>query len=325
MAKKTKKSSTSKKQVKVSKTKAKRERHKYHHHIRFGVLIIAILTVCLIIATIMSYPKFGPKDVVAKVNGEAITQAELDLQYDRIPIEYKSLVTKEVILDQMINEKVLLQEAAKKGITVTEAEVDEIITMTMSQIGLTQEQLDERLAQQGMTMADLKDLYMKQLKITKLMEEEVFPNINVTEEELKEFYDSRIHARHILVTTEEEAKEIISFLDEGDDFAELAADRSTEPGVIDGDLGEFGRGQMVPEFEEVAYALDINEISQEPVQTQFGYHVIQRLPREQTFEESKGELTLALQQQRQTDAVTDYLQQVKDKANIEILKKDLEN
>ena len=333
MAKKTTKKKSSKKRsskskaVKakpaIKKTATKREKHPYHHHIRISLLVFAILTVILIISTIASYPKFdhtGTADIgdaIATVNGEGITQAMVDAEYAKIPEAYQAMVTDEIILDQIINEMVLLQEADSKGMTSTTEEVDEIIATTMMQLGLSEEDLAARLAEQGMQIDDLKALYLKQLKITKLMEAEVLPNIEVSDDALEEFYDSRIRARHILVNTAEEAEDIIDQLNDGADFAELAGELSEDPGSPDGDLGEFGKGQMVQPFEEAAYALEIGDITQEPVETQFGYHIIERLAREKTFEESKEDLKLALQQQQQTDAITAYIQELRDAADIE--------
>ena len=90
--------------------------------------------------------------------------------------------------------------------------------------------------------------------------------------------EEQVWARHILVETEDEAKTIEARLKKGEDFAELAKELSkdTGSGANGGDLGWFGRGAMVPEFEKVAFALEVGEIS-EPIQSQFGYHIIQAL------------------------------------------------
>ena len=106
----------------------------------------------------------------------------------------------------------------------------------------------------------------------------------ITDDLLRSSYESRVSglspekevwARHILVETEDEAKAIIEELNAGGDFIQLAKDKSTGPsGPQGGDLGFFGKGQMVPPFEEAAFSMSIGDHSQEPVQTQFGYHVL---------------------------------------------------
>lgn len=106
----------------------------------------------------------------------------------------------------------------------------------------------------------------------------------ISEDDIQAAYDEQfgdfkgeqeISARHILVDTEDEAKQIIADLEGGADFAELAKEKSTGPsGKNGGQLGFFGKGQMVPEFEEAAFALEPGSFTKEPVKTQFGYHVI---------------------------------------------------
>ncbi len=103
----------------------------------------------------------------------------------------------------------------------------------------------------------------------------------ITDADVKALYDEQIgkieevKARHILVKTEDEAKEIIKLLDAGGDFIALAKEKSTGPsGKNGGDLGYFGKGQMVPAFEKAAFALKKGEHTSKPVKSQFGYHVI---------------------------------------------------
>ncbi len=106
----------------------------------------------------------------------------------------------------------------------------------------------------------------------------------VTPDEVKARYDKEVaalpkqeevHARHILVKTEDEAKDVIKELDAGKDFAELAKEKSTDPNKADGgDLGYFTKDRMVPEFEDAAFALEKGTYSKTPVKTQFGFHVI---------------------------------------------------
>lgn len=108
----------------------------------------------------------------------------------------------------------------------------------------------------------------------------------VTDEEIKARYEKevaaapavkQVSARHILVKTEEEAKAIIAELEGGKDFVELAKEKSTGPsGPKGGDLGFFGAGQMVPEFEKAAFALEKGGVTKEPVKTQFGFHIIKK-------------------------------------------------
>ena len=123
---------------------------------------------------------------------------------------------------------------------------------------------------------------------------------NVTENEINSYYKDEyagsISAKHILISTsngrseeeaEKEAKEIIKRLDKGEDFSEIAKEKSDDPGSKDngGDLGYFGKGEMVKEFEDAAYALNVDEYTKEPVKTSYGYHIILK-----TGQKDKAEL-----------------------------------
>lgn len=134
--------------------------------------------------------------------------------------------------------------------------------------------------------------------------ERMAENIDLSDEAIQEAYDRRFanfspareyNASHILVATEEEAQAIADELAAGADFAELAMLKSTGPsGPGGGDLGWFGPGRMVPEFEEAVKQLEVGQVSK-PVQTQFGWHVIRlddsRLPQVPTLDEMRQELT----------------------------------
>src|SRR5277367_1919316 len=131
--------------------------------------------------------------------------------------------------------------------------------------------------------------------------------------------EQEVHARHILVATEDEAKAIIAELKKGADFATLAKQKSKDPGAAEGgDLGYFTKDQMVPEFSEVAFKLDKGQIS-DPVHTQFGWHVIlvedKRTKPTPTFAEVKGQLENYVAHRAQADLVS----KLRSAANIERL------
>ena len=135
-------------------------------------------------------------------------------------------------------------------------------------------------------------------------------------------HEQELHARHILVATEAEAKEIAERLKKGEDFATLAKEKSQDTGAEGGDLGFFTRGQMLKPFEEAAFALDVGEIS-DPVQTQFGWHIIkveekrdQPLP---TFDQVKEAIMSQLVQAKAQEVVTG----LRDSATIEVVDPEL--
>ena len=133
----------------------------------------------------------------------------------------------------------------------------------------------------------------------------------ITDEEVRARYDkevaatppqNEVRARHTLVKTEEEAKAIIKELNDGADFAKLADEKSQDKGGNGGDLGYFGPGQMVPEFEKAAFSLDVGAITQEPVQSKFGYHIIKvedkRLQQPPPYEEVKDQMRSVVMRER---------------------------
>jgi peptidyl-prolyl cis-trans isomerase C len=131
--------------------------------------------------------------------------------------------------------------------------------------------------------------------------------------------EQEVHARHILVATEDEAKGIEAQLKKGADFATLAKEKSKDPGAVDGgDLGYFTKDQMVPEFAEAAFKLDKGQIS-DPVKTQFGWHIIKvedkRTKPTPTYDEVKSQLATYVEHRAQADLV----QKLRGAANIERL------
>ncbi|HYZ41895.1 MAG TPA: peptidylprolyl isomerase, partial [Stellaceae bacterium] len=148
-----------------------------------------------------------------------------------------------------------------------------------------------------------------------------------TEEALKTAYQSfvkdkagreEVHARHILVKSEDQAKSVIGELDKGADFAELAKKYSTDPGAASGgDLGYFGHDDMVKEFADAAFALPAGQYTKTPVKTQFGWHVIKvedhRVGAPPSFEEARPQITQIVAH----NAVEATLKQLRSAANIE--------
>jgi peptidyl-prolyl cis-trans isomerase C len=133
--------------------------------------------------------------------------------------------------------------------------------------------------------------------------------------------EQEVHARHILVPTEEEAKAILAELKKGADFATLAKEKSKDPGAAEGgDLGYFTKEQMVPEFAEVAFKLDKGQIS-DPVKTQFGWHIIKvedkRTKPTPTFEQVKSQIDNYIAHRAQSEMV----EKLRSAANVERLDK----
>ncbi len=225
-----------------------------------------------------------PEGTVATVNGTPISQEVLDENYNMVLRQYESyygldvtaddlkLEVRNAMLNELIVNELLLQEAEKREVTVSEEEVTAYIDdMVTTHYGGNQADFEAALEQAGMTPEYYQDSVKESLIITELQTDLV--NHPETVDVVK--------ARHILVETEEEAISIIAKLDAGEDFAALAQEHSLDGGSAanGGDLGYFATNgsttsKMVDEFTAGAVALEIGEYSKTPVESQFGYHII---------------------------------------------------
>ena len=236
------------------------------------------------------------------------------------------------MLAGLLREELIRQGAKQSNITVTDEDVQSELDRLADQFGSTVG-LEQVLSQYGMTLDDLRG----QIRSTLLLEGIAAKDVTVEEEELKTYYEEnkdkytepeQVKARHILVEDEETAKSILKQLEMGEDFAEIAKEKSTDPGSKDkgGDLGFFERGVMDTSFEEVAFSLGIGETSA-PVTTMFGYHIIRvedkkperLLPYENVQDDVRKQVIK--QKAKLTSAV---LSELKDAAQIKINDKDLE-
>lgn len=215
---------------------------------------------------------FAPEDAVATVNGKAI---ERDALYGEMV-----KATGAETLDAMIANEIVQQEAKKTDIKVTQEELDAELAVYEETYGGS-EALASAVEATGMTMDDLTADIETQLKIEKLLG----PEVEITDEEIKTYFEenkeslarpAQVEASHILVETKEKADEVAKKLADGGNFAELAKEYSTDTATAEngGELGAFGTGEMALEFEEAAFALSVDEIS-EPVETEYGFHIIQ--------------------------------------------------
>lgn len=260
-------------------------------------------------------------EIVARVNGEAITKAELyDMMYQYVGPR---------VLDELILIRLVEQEAAAQGVTVPGEEIDAEVEAIAQQVGGTQ-QLELILSQQGAGLEQLRDEIRRTLLIRALLE----PQIEVTDEEVRAFFEENadlfaqremVRARHILVSTKEQAEELRRQLLDGADFATLAREHSSDAGSAarGGDLGWFGRGVMVAPFEEAAFSLKVGEIS-EPVQSSFGYHLIKVEERAEAKPAEFNDQVAAtirelLAEEKMQQQLGTWLQSLRLQADVEIL------
>ena len=236
--------------------------------------------------------------------------------YDTMKDRYGDQVLQEMIYEKVLSEKY----------KVTDKEVKAKVAELKDQMG---DNFQQALASSGYNNeSDLK----RALKVGMLQEKAAVADINVKESEVKKAYEDYkpdIKARHILVKDKKTAEEVKQKLDKGGDFAKLAKEYSTDTGTAEkgGDLGWFGSGEMVPAFEEAAYKLKKDEIS-EPVKSDYGYHVIQLLDMKEkkSYKEMKDDLEYDLKVSKidQTKVQDILNSEIKD-ADVEVKDKDLKD
>jgi foldase protein PrsA len=230
---------------------------------------------------------------LASVGSTSITKKELQSEMEK---HFGNQV-----LSHMIDEAVVAEMAKKNKISVSDKEVESELAHMKKQFP-SEEAFQQSLAQEGVTLDQVKKDLRTKLTIMKLATKDV----QITEDEIKKYYDAhgkeygdpeQVKARHILVNTEDEAKAILARLKNGEDFAKLAKEKSKDTATADkgGDLGYFTQGSMVPEFEKAAFSLQVGALS-EPVKSEYGYHIIQvqdkKPTKTPTLEEIRSEIEL---------------------------------
>ncbi|WP_225228875.1 peptidylprolyl isomerase [Bacillus sp. PS06] len=277
---------------------------------------LSIITVLVIGIIVSAF--FMKREVVASVAGSSITKAELSAE---LLEQYGSTV-----LDTMITTKLIELEAEKQKITVSSDEIEEEMQTLINSYG-GEEAFNSVLASSGASIGALRQDVKSYLLTEKLLKE----RITITEEEMTTYFEEnkdsyaqeeQIEASHILVDDEDTANEVLAKLNEGGDFAELAEEYSTDESnaSMGGELGYFGKGKMVEEFENVAFELEIDTLS-EPVKTEFGYHIIKvtdkKEAKEANFEDSKELVEQAILEERMSTEYSSLLSELEEAYTIE--------
>jgi peptidyl-prolyl cis-trans isomerase C len=251
-----------------------------------------------------------PNAVVATINGEKLTEADLALaegelsqQFAQMPPEQRRAAA----LSAAIEIRVMAKKAVDSGL---DKDPDFQRRMAFLQSRALHGEVVEKEVVDKVTDAEVRARYDQEIANT--------PPVN------------EVHARHILVKTKEEAEAIIKQLDGGADFQKLANEHTNDPSgkTNGGDLGWFGPGQMVPEFDKAAFALDVGKYTKEPVQTQFGWHVIKledkRAKQPPAFDDVKDQAKQAVIRDKYFAMVKDLRAAAKVEIPDEKLKKDVD-
>ncbi|MDN3016877.1 peptidylprolyl isomerase [Paenibacillus sp. BSR1-1] len=274
-------------------------------------ILLVIIAVIAVSAIILSFA-LKKDDAIATINGKAITKDDL---YNEMVKQYGSET-----VDQLIANKIVASEATKQKITVSESDVNKQIEKLQESYG-GEEAFNSALESNNTTLSAVKEDMKNYLTIKKLLE----PEIEITEEEMKTYFEEnkdsfaqaeQIKASHILVADEKTAKEVKQMLENGGDFPALAKEYSTDDSTKDqgGELGYFSKGDMVTEFDNAAFSLPVNQIS-DPVKTEYGYHIIKveakKEAKEANYDDSKAEIKEQLLEQKIDTEYTTWLEEKK--------------
>lgn len=255
-------------------------------------------------------------NTLVTVNGTAITQQEVDAElmnatqgrFNQVPAE-KQVEFRQQVLQQLIGKELVYGDAKKTGV------------LTSNDYKVEYKKLEER---------------MKKELAVQVWQKKQLDNIKISEKDLKEYYDKNlgefnekesVHARHILVKTEEEAKSIINELKPlsgaklKSKFEALAKAKSTGPsGPKGGDLGYFAQGQMVPAFNDKVFSMKEGTVTLAPVKTQFGFHVIyledKKVAATRAFAEVKSFIEQRLKMEKFKSVMKTKMDELQKKATI---------
>jgi peptidyl-prolyl cis-trans isomerase C len=242
-----------------------------------------------------------PETILSSFNGQTITLGEFNQLWDQIPENSKLQLTKRNVLDQIISEKLLIQEARNRGLEQDKNVLEQIKKTT------------------------------EQILVQSLIEKEIIGKVKVDDQEALTYYEEnkdnfitkeQVYLYNILVETEEVAQDILEKLKAGGDFIEIAKEKSTGPSAAQGgDLGYVSKGGLIPEIENVVFALEIGNIS-DIIKSEYGFHILKVTDKKpeilKTFEEVKEEIVKTLLSTKQKEAFDNLLEELKSKVTIEI-------
>jgi peptidyl-prolyl cis-trans isomerase C len=292
-------------------------------------------------------------DAAAMINGKSIPMSELQIAVRNVVMQ-NGMDAGQLdqfmgqfgprILDQLIDGELLFQAAERGGYIAAKEDLDTAFAELSGRYDVPEE-FQTEMETRGFTESTLKANISKQISIQKYIEENIVPQAVISEDVVREAYDQNpqnfareeeVKASHILINSAEgdpqekkdealkKALEIAAKAKaDGADFAELARTNSEGPSAPSGgDLGFFTRNRMVKPFEEAAFSMKVNEVS-DPVLTQFGYHIIKVTDRKKgstvSFEEAKEKLGKDLKNRMINELIGQNLSQLREKADIEVL------
>jgi peptidyl-prolyl cis-trans isomerase C len=303
----------------------------------------SLILIVLILAILSSCTKDMPSHIVAEVDGDSITVTEFTSEFfpmvkgyttSSLPQEEETLRNlKEALLDQLIEKRLILHEAPKMGITVSDYELEEALASIKR--GFPEGEFEE-VVQDEATLLQWKERLHQRLLIEKVINRVSQITSPIDEKTMKQYYEKhreqfvlteQVRVRQIVVKDRKDAERILSKLKRGDPFDELARKYSSGLEAKEGgDLGFFGQGEMPEEF-DVVFSLQAGEIS-DIVQSPYGYHIFQVVAKQERsesgFAEVKDQIRQLIMHEEEEKAFHDWLETVKKRASIRVNRKALE-
>lgn len=276
-----------------------------------------------------------PEHIIAQVNEEQISVEELDREFKELILESGKEVIgtalgtlKRAYLDQVIERKILVQEARRMGIRVSQEELNQVLSeIKMDYPG---EGFGETLGLKGVTLEEWKNRLEEKLLAEKIIRGAFHPSNKIDDKEVRQYYEDhrssfqiapKVRARQIVVADGEEAIQILKRLKKGEDFEKLAKEKSLGPEKVrGGDLGYFSQGEKPTEFDCV-FTMEVGAVS-EVIKSPYGYHIFKleekTLPRQVPFEEAKLGILLELGRKKGEENYQKWLNDLKGKAKVKI-------
>lgn len=318
----------------------------------FGIKKLFAVTVAGLAVILLSFPVSAEKtpSPVASVNGVPISGSEFDSELDQVKMRYmrqgreidepQLKKFKESILEILINRELLFQESKRLGIQVDEKKIFDQL-MTVKQRFPSEAEYQKVLGEMKLTEEDLKFQIKRALTIRELVEGKITQKIKISDKESRDYYDTHpqafkqaeeVKASHILIKVDADAdsskkaearkkiEQIQTRLQNGDDFSTLAKEHSEGPSSgKGGDLGYFKRGEMVKPFEDAAFALKPDEVSN-IVETPFGYHLIKVYDKKPEgiieYKEAEEKINQYLKQEKSKEEIKAYIENLREGAEI---------
>ena len=313
--------------------------------------ITVVLALLLFFLPAVAEEKKSSEDKIAVVNGVVITRSQYDrevkIQRERVTRQGRKVTDdqlpalKNQVLEGLIEREILIQESRKAGINISDQKVDEQLAKIKKRYP-DENEFNNALSKMDLSEDDVKNQIKHGLAIRELIDKQITDKVVITDKESKAFYDGnpqlfkqpeQVKASHILIKADANAdeakkaeakkkiKEVQQKLKDGGDFSGLAKEFSEGPSnVKGGDLGYFNRGQMVKPFEDAAFAMQPNEVS-DIVETRFGYHLIKVYDKKPeqvlAYADVKDKLNEHLKKEKVAKQASEYVAKLRKNAKIE--------